>query len=142
MQCFVHGLCFPSLLHDQQMPSEGAAGTGGIGADSTSLASTTMVLSHFAFNQRLANLAATVARHVDKSMVGIQHPLLQTNGLSLVAWRLSGNISLPVAFLMMQLTSSQSPGDQVLDQLTAGPGRGGLACVVKSRMIHFNPLWQ
>jgi len=76
------------------------------------------------------------------SPLGSPHPLIQSNSLCLAVWNITGNISSHKGFLRTQPTSSLNHGGEALGQLTAVPGRSGLAGVVDGHLIQYRPLWQ
>ena len=73
---------------------------------------------------------------------GEKHPLVQSNHLTLIAWKVSGNVSKQKGFLEMLPLSSLNRDDRERSWLTEAPGRSGVAGLVKGRLIHFKPLWE
>ena len=72
---------------------------------------------------------------------GEPHPMWKTGSLQLAAWKISWVEWRRNIFLTNLPHYSCKHGDQVLSQLTRGPGTNGLAGVVRNKLIHFRPLW-
>ena len=68
------------------------------------------------------------------------HPL-QSQGLTLAAWKVSGTTALQRAYQKRLEPLSERQGAKALSVLTRGPGESGVAGVIKNCLIRFRPLW-
>ena len=74
------------------------------------------------------------------SPTGLAHPLLES-GLSLAAWKLSGDMNQVSCYQQLLETYSAKRVDRAQNPLMSHPGRSGLAGVTENRLIRFRPLW-
>ena len=122
------------------MPGEGQEGGGNHSSGGTSVASTAMVRHP---TEHAGGVAGFIAPQPSLllSPKGEPHPLLGQGGLTLAAWRVSGDAIDSQAFLRQQPLFSQVPGVMARVRLMRDPGVNGLAGVTRNRLIHFRPLW-
>ena len=73
---------------------------------------------------------------------GESHPLVETNMLNLIVWKVSG-IRQETKLYQKQLGIYPTTSyPQAHDPLTSQPGNGGVAGVVNGKLIQFQPLWK
>jgi hypothetical protein len=72
---------------------------------------------------------------------GEPHPLIATNGLTLAAWKISGNDLKHKGFLSNLPRYSWTSEEKAHKLLTQAPGKNGVAGVTNKRLIQFRPLW-
>ena len=115
------GVSVSAVLTNRQMSVENKEGRGQGGADSTDVASTTMVSTTPVNSRRLPKILPPM-KGLLESALGTPHLLMETNSLLLGAWKVSGKC-LP--------HWSQKCGGEAQRALTMPPGTSGLAGVVR-----------
>ena len=73
---------------------------------------------------------------------GKPHPLVQTNRLTLAAWKVSADRKAQKSFQNTLEHFSAKTDGTARTALTRSPGINGLAGVVNNRLIQFRPLWR
>ncbi|XP_078320246.1 uncharacterized protein LOC111103749 [Crassostrea virginica] len=76
------------------------------------------------------------------SSEGQMQPLIRTNTLKLVAWKVSGELKKQQEFRSKLPNCWQQDGGKGLRQLITAAGDSGVAGVTQGKLIHFTPLWK
>ena len=71
---------------------------------------------------------------------GKNHPLVETGSLRLAAWKISGKVCKRKEFQAMLPNLSHIQGEKAQQLITNWPGVGGLAGVIKDKLILFKHL--
>jgi hypothetical protein len=80
-------------------------------------------------------------RNLLLSPEGKMHPLVQSQTLKLVAWKVSRDENKQQEFRNKLPSSWLQDGDKELRQLTTAAGGSGIAGVTQNKLIHFTPRW-
>lgn len=126
-------LCFPSILSDKKSTCEGYEGKSPITDHNTSMANTALINEIFVNVGDISNSATQTQNIVMQSTDHI-HPLVATNQLQLMVWKVSGEFWQAKVYreLLQQLLQVFENRAQYV--ITNGPEESGLIGVLNEKL--------
>ena len=133
-------LCFPSILPDNEVPGENLK-------ESAEIVIVTPAWQTQPYYPMLLNMSVSspiLLPPMPNLLLcpeGNTHPLMKTQTLKLVVWKVSGDKKKQQEFRNKLPSSWQQVGDKEHRQLTTAAGDSGVAGVTQGKLIHLTPLW-